>query len=74
MPLYRRFGPRFAFPWVLRQSPVTDDQQADDWLAAMQTGYLDNLARLDAAGQLTAQEFICLQQVIAVQPQHVLCP
>ena len=51
---------------------MTDDQlEPDDWLAAMQTGYLDNLARLDAAGQLTAQEFICLQQVIAVQPQHV---
>lgn len=51
---------------------MTDDQlEPDDWLAAMQTGYLDNLERLDAAGQLTAQEFICLQQVIAVQPQHV---
>ncbi|WP_141232453.1 dermonecrotic toxin domain-containing protein [Pseudomonas fragi] len=42
-----------------------------DWIAAMQEGYLANVARLDAAGQLTGEELASLQQVAALQPLYV---
>lgn len=52
--------------------PVTIDLlEPGDWIAAMQEGYLANVARLDAAGQLTAEELANLQQVAALQPLYV---
>lgn len=52
--------------------PVTIDLlEPGDWIAVMQEGYLANVARLDAAGQLTAEELATLQQVAALQPQYV---
>ena len=52
--------------------PVTIDLlEPGDWIAAMQEGYLANVARLDAAGQLTGEELASLQQVAALQPLYV---
>ena len=43
----------------------------DDWARAMQAGFSRDLARLDAAGELTAAERICLQQVLQEPPRDV---
>lgn len=52
--------------------PVTIDLlEPGDWIAAMQEGYLANVARLDAVGQLTGEELASLQQVAALQPLYV---
>ena len=47
---------------------VTPD---DDWARAMQAGFSKDLARLDAAGELTAAERVCLQQVLQEPPRDV---
>ena len=43
----------------------------DDWARAMQAGFSRDLARFDAAGELTAAERICLQQVLQEPPRDV---
>ena len=43
----------------------------DDWARAMQTGFSSDLARLEAAGELTVPELAGLQQVLHEQPKDV---